>query len=259
LRQRSIDNVIEEVKTLNERYGVNLFIVEDDLFLAPKSRGLELLRRFKELNIEGFEMRFPSAFAIKVLDEELIDALIEAGTDIFNLAIESGSPKIQKQIKKNVPLGKAKRLVRYIRSKGKVARCYFMLGFPGETREVMQETIDYAIDIKCDWARFACATPLIGSEMYSEFLPYLPDNIWEATHFSRRYFDTPEAPAEKLSNLVRELHNYVNYVKSPYFEEARFDKAIGGLAVYSEKHPDKTVSLIVNIKDGQLAYRLGMK
>jgi radical SAM superfamily enzyme YgiQ (UPF0313 family) len=256
LRQRSIDNVIEEIKTLNGLYGVNLFIVEDDLFLAPKSRGLELLNRMKELNIQGFELRLPSALAVKVLDEELVDALIDAGTEIFNIAIESGCEKTQKSIKKNVPLGKAKRLVKYIRSKGKLARCYFILGFPGETREDMQETIRYAIDLKADWSRFASATPLIGSEMYEQFLPYLPNNIWNGTLFGQRFFDTPEAPADKLSKLVKDAQAFVNYIHAPYFAEARFDRAIAGLMVYSQTYPEKTVRFVVEIKNQEVTYKV---
>ena len=261
IRQRSIDNVIEEVKTLNKRYGVSLFIIEDDLFCAPKSRGLELLKRFRELNIEGFEMRFPSAFSVKVLDEELIDALIETGTRIFNIAIESGSKKTQERIKKKVPLDKAKRLVKYIREqriddKPILARCYFMLGFPGETLDDMKETIDYSIDIKCDWARFACATPLIGSEMYEEFIEYLPSNIWDATHFSQRVFDTPGIPGKELTKLVKDAHNYVNYLCGPYFSEAKFERGIAGLQVYSEKNPDEMVHLKMDVKNKEITYKV---
>jgi len=256
LRLRSIDSVVEEVKELNERYGVTLFIIEDDLFCAPKSRGLGLLKRFRELKIDGFEMRFPSAFSVKILDEDIINALIESGTDIFNIAIESGHPRIQKEIKKEVPLDKAKKLVAYVRSKGKVARVYFMLGFPGETREDMQVTIDYAISLKADWCRFAAATPLIGSEMYQSFLPFLPNDIWEGTHFGRRCFDTPGVSGEELTALVREAHNYVNYLHGPYFGSGQIEKGIVGLRAYSGIHPDKKVQLLVSIENQNMTYKV---
>jgi len=264
LRQRSIDSVIAEVKELNERYGVNLFIIEDDLFLAPKSRGLELLKRFRELNIPDFELKLPSALAVKILDEELIDALIQAGARVINLAIESGSERIQESIKKRVPLQKAKRLVKYIREQeidGEpiLARCYFMLGFPGETKEDMQKTIEYAISIKADWCRFAAATPLIGSEMFDSFRPLLPENIYNATHFSIRMFDTPEISAKELTTIVRDMHNHVNYLNNPYFSESKFDKGLASLLEYSRKYPDKTAQVTFSCDDGELRYRVGTK
>lgn len=264
LRQRSIDSVIAEVQELYNRYGVQLFIIEDDLFLAPKSRGLELLRRMRELDIPDFELRLPSALSVKVLGEELIDALIATGTKVFNIAIESGSKKTQEAIKKRVPLDKAKRLIKYIREQevdGEpvLARCYFMLGFPGETMQDMKETIDYAIDIKCDWARFACATPLIGSEMYTQMIDYLPNNIWMGTHFSQRMFDTPGVPAKELSKLVQNAHGYVNYLHGPYLKEGRFDRAIAGLVEYSKSHQDKTIELLITVKNEKAGYKVRVK
>lgn len=264
LRQRSLGNVIEEVKALHERYGVNLFIIEDDLFLAPKSRGLELLKRFRELEIPGFELRLPSALSVKVLSEDLIDALIMTGTRVFNIAIESGSEKTQEAIQKCVPLDKAKRLVKYIREQEIdgvpiVARCYFMLGFPGETREDMQETIRYAIDIRCDWARFACVTPLIGSEFYEQHLQYLPNNIWEGTHFNRRTYDTPEISGAELSYQVKHAHNAVNYLNNPYLREGRTAMGIACLLKYSQIYTDQKVELTLTMRNNKMAYRVGTK
>lgn len=265
MRLRKVEDVVAEIKYLYDTYQVNLIIIEDDLFLAPKKRGLELLKKIRELKIPDFEMRFPSAFAVKILDEELIDSLIKSGTDVFNIAIESGSKKTQKAIKKNVPLDKAKRLVKYIRQqktkdhKPVLARVYFMLGFPGETREDMNKTIQYAISLKADWCRFACAVPLIGSSMYGEMLPYLPDNQWQNSHFSIRPFDTPEISGRELTALVRECHNHVNYLNSPYFSESKFERGLACLLEYSKIHTNQVVQVTFTCIDGELSYKSGVK
>jgi hypothetical protein len=98
-------------------------------------------------------------------------------------------------IKKDVDLNKAREWVRYFRSKGLPVRTSFILGFPSETRAMMDESIEYARTLGADWYDFFIATPLAGSEMCQEFvdLGYMPDDIEVISrgYYSRRNFDTP--------------------------------------------------------------------
>ena len=81
-------------------------------------------------NIPNLEMQFPNSLAVNTLDEEVIDAMMEAGMTIFYLAIESGSPYTQvKIIKKHVNLDRARRLVEYANKRNLYTRCNFIIGF----------------------------------------------------------------------------------------------------------------------------------
>lgn len=233
MRFRSVENVIEEMRQLHERYGVNLFIPEDDLFTANRKKVIPLLKAMKELGktIPGFEIQFPNALSVNTLFDDVMDALIEAGMTVTNVAVESGSKYVQRHIiKKNCNLDRALEVVKYFRDHGVITRCYFIAGFPGETKEMMQETLDFAKQIKCDWAAFNNASPLRGTEMYQQFLDggYIKDdiNVWSTAFFQVRTFDTPEIKADELRQFTYRANLEVNFFSNVNIIEKKYDKAI---------------------------------
>jgi len=231
LRFRSIKNVIEEISVLNKRYGITLIDINDDLFNAKKDRAIVLLNKFKELSIPGFELQFPSGLYINLLDEDIIDAIIECNLKVLNFALESGSAYVQKHIiKKNVNLSKAKEIVTYCRSKGLTVRCFVIFGFPDETKDLMEETVNYIKELRSDWCTFMIATPLKGSEMYDEFLKrgYIQENMesLSSLFFRDRPFDTKEISAVDLKEFIYRLNLDINFVNNPNLRDGNFDKAI---------------------------------
>ncbi len=231
VRYRSVQNIINEIKQVYKDYGVTLFIPEDDLFTANRMRCLSLLSEIKKLDIPNLEFQYPSALSINLLDKELIDALVDAKMHVVHLAIESGSEYVQKNIiHKNVNLNKAKELVSYLKSKGVIVRCYFIFGFPGETKKQMDETIKYIRELKADWCSLLIAMPLIGSEMYQQFVDmgYIKDDIetWSRTTFVGRTFDTPEISAKELNKLVYDANIYCNFIYNHNKLSGDYEKAI---------------------------------
>jgi anaerobic magnesium-protoporphyrin IX monomethyl ester cyclase len=231
MRFRSIENVIEEIKLLNEKYGVDLLIPEDDLFTAKKQRIINLLTEINNIGIPDLELQFPNGLSINTLDEEILDGLIRAGMKVANLAIESGSEYIQKYvINKNCNLKKARKLIKYLRDNDIIVRCYFILGFPSETKDQIMETINYAKSLEADWCVFNIATPLVGSKMYRQFieLGYLKENIdiWSNTFFQKRNFDTQEVSASDLEELAYRANLDCNFINNPNRRNGQYEKAI---------------------------------
>jgi len=231
MRFRSVENVIEEIKYLYNQYGVSLFIPEDDLFTGNRKQVLNLLSSIKALKIPNCELQFPNALAVNTLDEEIIDAMCEAGMKIATIAIESGSEYVQKHIiKKNVNLKKAKEIVKYFRKKGIIVRCYFILGFPTETKEQMSETVEYAKALGADWNGLMFAAPLVGTEMYNQFVQmgYIKDDVemWSKAAFAERMFDTSEISAKDLHELLYNANLECNFINNPNKINGQFEKAI---------------------------------
>ncbi|OGN90488.1 MAG: hypothetical protein A2Z70_01075 [Chloroflexi bacterium RBG_13_48_17] len=231
LRFRSIDKVMEEITALNKRYGITLIDINDDLFNAKKDRTILLLKKFKALRIPDLELQIPSGLYVNLLDKDIIDAIIECDIKIVNFAVESGSAYVQKNIiKKNVNLDKAKELVKYCRSKGLTVRCFFIFGFPDETKDLMEETVNYIKELKSDWCTFFIATPLKGAEIYDEFLKrgYIQENmeLLSSLFLRDRTFDTKEISAVDLQEFIYRLNLDINFVNNPNFGDGDFDKAI---------------------------------
>lgn len=231
VRYRSTENVIQEIKILNSRYGVNLFIVEDDLFPANRYRVLALLDRIKALGSPEVELQFPSGLHINSLDEEIIDRMMQIGVHNMTLSIDAASEYTRKHIvKRNCDLGKARDLVQLCREKGIIVRCCFILGFPGETKALMDEAAQYMRSLGADWNVISIATPLIGSEMYEQFLNkgcFKEDvRLWSKAFFQERFFDTDEISADELKDFVYRLNLELNFLNNPNNRYGNFDRAI---------------------------------
>lgn len=242
VRFRSVGNIVSEVRALFDRYGVTTFFPEDDGFNVNKARTLELLSSLRALKIPGFEMQFPNGLSVASTDEEVVDSLIATGMRMATLAIESGSPHVQKNIiQKNCNLDKAKRLVAFIRSRGIRVRCYFILGFPHETREMMAETENYVRELGADWYDFFVATPLVGSEMYDEFLKegLISDDpsVWRSGYFWKRTFDTPEITADDLNRFAYYLNLKYNFVENVNRVSGRYEEAVDLYEGVLKKYP----------------------
>ena len=163
-RAQTPARMVEEVSELKEKYDIHNFCYIDDNFAIDKKRVKQFCRTLieREINIRWF----PSSVEINSLDEEMIELMAKSGCTSLMLALESAVPRIQKLIKKDVRLDHAKKIAALISDSGIKCECLLIFGFPGETLEEMQQTIDYARNLKCDWFAMAIATPLYGTEMY---------------------------------------------------------------------------------------------
>ncbi|MCD4692726.1 MAG: B12-binding domain-containing radical SAM protein [Calditrichales bacterium] len=248
VRRRSIENILDEFKLLHQKYGVNLFIPEDDAFAINMNRLIKLFEALNTLRIPDIEIQFPNGLSVNSLNIKLVDVLTDAGMEIASLAIESGSVFTQKEIiKKNVNLEKAKQLVDYLKSKNVIVRCFFILGFPGETPELVQDTIDYAKEIQADWSVFNIAAPLVGSEMYNQFVERgdITDDLqsWVNASYSKRSFDTKEFSADALNKIVYRANLEVNFINNPNLIDGNYKKAAGVFTDILSSYPFHIIAL----------------
>jgi radical SAM superfamily enzyme YgiQ (UPF0313 family) len=215
MRYRSVENVVAELEVLHERYGVHVVVPEDDLFTVKKPRILALCEAVTRRFQRRLHFQFPNGLSVATLDEDVIAAMVRMGMDCANIAIESGSEHVQRKvIKKNLKLDRARRVVAAAREQGIVVRCYFILGFPGETRAQMEETVAFAASLPADWSVFSIAAPLIGTEMYAQLLDRGAIDRsfnWDSAFFQERSFDTPEVSARELKDLAYRANLEVNF------------------------------------------------
>ncbi len=230
MRFRSLENVMEELRILHRRYHITMVIPEDDLFTVKKSRILGLCHAVTAEFGGRLHFQFPNGLSVATLDEEVVAAMVRMGMNLANIAIESGSEHVQKYvIKKNCNLERARRVVKACRDHGAMVRTYFILGFPGETRAQIEETIAYSATLPSDWTIYNIAAPLIGTEMYHQLLARgeIDGSFnWDDAFFGERVYDTPEIRAKALKELAyaANIHNnfFGNYnLRIGEYERAR--------------------------------------
>ncbi len=180
-RGRSAENVFGEMYMLYKQYGVREFMVEDDIFNLdiPRAKKICDLIINSEMDKKIY-MQFGNGLRLECFDEELVKKLAEAGTHHIAVAIESASPRIQKLIKKNLHLNKAKDVLSWTRKYGISTLGFFMIGFPTETVDEIKQTIEFARKTDLDEALFSIVIPYAGTEInkmvYEQGL-YDPDEV----------------------------------------------------------------------------------
>jgi anaerobic magnesium-protoporphyrin IX monomethyl ester cyclase len=165
-RARSPKNIINEIKFFKERYKIKEFEIWDDNFTLDRERTEE----FCDLLMEGdvnLPWWCPNGLRAETLDEELIKKMKKAGLYSIAIGIESGSERIQRDMKKNLDFDKVKEIVRLgnkyrIRMEG-----FFILGYPTETKEDILKTIKLLKELPLKRASILLFQPLVGSEIYN--------------------------------------------------------------------------------------------
>jgi radical SAM superfamily enzyme YgiQ (UPF0313 family) len=174
VRFRDLSLVMEEIRLLYEEYGIRELQICDDIFNVDPRRVIEFCRLLKESGMKLY-LTFPNAIRGDRLTEEAIDALKEAGAYMLTFSIESGSPRIQKLIKKNINLEKTVEMIRYADSVGLITKCAFMIGFVTETREEIQQTIDLAMSLPLLHGSFLTVAPYENTELFQITKEHHPD------------------------------------------------------------------------------------
>jgi anaerobic magnesium-protoporphyrin IX monomethyl ester cyclase len=171
-RARSAENVMAEIQQLYDR-GIRDFIVEDDVFNLDMNRAKRIFDMVKASKLD-VHFQFNIGLRLERFDEELVRKMAEGGTYFISIAVESASPRIQKLIRKNLQLDRAAQAVSWMRKYKIRTLGFFMLGFPSETLEDVEQTIKFACDLDLDEALFSIATPYPGTE----FSQYIREMGW---------------------------------------------------------------------------------
>ena len=167
-RNRSTENIIGEMKYLNEKYGVEYFHFIDDEFCLRKNFVFDFCKRIKDEF--GNRVSWGCTGRVNLMTEEMIAAMADAGCVLIGYGIESGSQKMLNTMKKGVTIEQAKETIKLTEKHLGWADCSFMIGTPGETRESIQETIDFCKELDLSPEVVFFMTPYPGTELYETAL-----------------------------------------------------------------------------------------
>jgi radical SAM superfamily enzyme YgiQ (UPF0313 family) len=164
-RPRTPENVVDEIESLIKNYHIREVAIYDDQFIVDKKRVEKIcdLIIARKLNIT---ISIPSGVSGWLLDENLLRKMKKAGFYLLSLSIETGNEKTLKFINKKVDLKKILQVIKTCHKLGFWVMSNFIIGFPYETKEDIEETISYAYRCGVDYAVFLIAQPYAGAELY---------------------------------------------------------------------------------------------
>ena len=161
-RTRSSDNVVTEVRRALELFPETREIFfDDDTFTWNKSRVLELCHKLKPLNFTW------SCNSRVTTDYGTLKAMREAGCRLLVVGFESGDPTILKNIKKGATVEQALRFMKDCKRLGITVHGDFQIGHPGETRETIERTIRFAMQLDPLTMQVSMSHPFPGTEFFN--------------------------------------------------------------------------------------------
>ncbi len=177
-RARSAPNVVDEFEEVYERFGVREVDIFDSSFTISKKRVLEICAGLVQRGLHR-KMIWNVRSRVDTIDEEMLEALREAGCYRIFYGIESGNPEVLEKLRKMTNLARIEEIVRATNRMGISAFGYFLIGCPGDTEDTVRQTIDFAKRLPLDFAIFNALTPFPKTALYEDYyLPAVQRDFW---------------------------------------------------------------------------------
>jgi len=165
LRARSIENVIEEMKFLNNTYGINYFVINDELFVFSKDRVLAFENAAEETHLK---IKYHCDIRVDVFDEEIAKSLKRSGCTFVNAGFESMDQNVLDIMRKNTTVEQNIEVAKIAKKVGLGLGLNFIWGNIGDTEESLRKSVEFIKKYNTyDQIRtIRPVTPYPGSELY---------------------------------------------------------------------------------------------
>jgi anaerobic magnesium-protoporphyrin IX monomethyl ester cyclase len=194
VRYRPIHDLLDEMQEVVRDYMLDLMKFSDPTWNTNINWVMEFCR---EKIKRGFTTPFYPNIHAGVCAEEMFVLMADANCYEIAVGVESGSPKILKQIGKGTTINSIKRCVKWAKRAGILVRGYFILGMPDETEEDLRLTESFAEDLELDEYGFTILCPYPGTHMYDSKNHTSVD--WENTdEYSNDFWQTKYLSNQKL-------------------------------------------------------------
>jgi radical SAM superfamily enzyme YgiQ (UPF0313 family) len=199
VRRRNPKLVLDEIETIIG-YGFDRINIADDLFTSDKERVKEICAGIKERSLKFVW----SAFArVDTVNPEVFDLMVQAGCDSVSFGVETGNPEMLKRIKKGITLEQVYSAVKMCQQAGMIAHASFIIGLPGETKDTLRESDDFAKSTKAIYGYHFLA-PFPGTTVREKIKDYDLEII---TDDWNRY-DANDAIVKTSTLLPKDMHEF---------------------------------------------------
>ena len=220
-RAHSNEYVLHQLERALDRAPVKMLQIKDDTFTTNKKRVVALCRSIRE---RGLRFAWSCDTRVDVLNEELLHELRLAGCQRLSLGVESGSPRILKNIDKKITVDKIVAATEAARSVGIQVRFYMMLGNRGETAESFRETLAFLERARPHQYIFSCLSIYPGTRDAhdAEAAGWLDRNVYFEECFQELKVPFDASPEDTaLMNEWFETHRGVRTGYVPNLQEQR--------------------------------------
>jgi anaerobic magnesium-protoporphyrin IX monomethyl ester cyclase len=162
--EHSVGRVMLEIEEMVSR-GVDAIEIMDDTFTFNRPRADEILDRIID---KGWNLEFRVHSRVDAIDVPLLKKLKRAGTRAISYGMESGSDSVLKRMRKRTTVAQNEAACRLTKKAGILCSTSWILGYPGETREMLEETFRFVDQILPHTFTFNVLSPLPNTPVYRE-------------------------------------------------------------------------------------------
>jgi radical SAM superfamily enzyme YgiQ (UPF0313 family) len=160
VRYKPIEQLMKEIEQAVTIFGFRYGYFIDLEFTTKRGHAMEIC---DQLITRNYPFLWCCQTRADAVDAVLLKRMKQAGCRLIHFGIESGSPRILRETKKGINRDTIQEGIRRTREAGIETACFFMLGFPGETRSEMEETLSFARALNPTYASFHAVTPYPGA------------------------------------------------------------------------------------------------
>lgn len=194
-RGRSAACVVQEIVDLNRDYGINVFLLTDEYPTNDRDRWEEFLDRLIAAKLDVYLLMETRVEDI-VRDRDILPKYRQAGIIHVYVGAEATDQATLDAINKEVDVSDSRVAIELIAQHGMVSETSFVLGFPDETKDSIEETLRLAKEFNPDFAHFLAITPWPYADLYREV-----EDLIEVHDFSKYNLIEPVIRPHAMSLL----------------------------------------------------------
>ncbi len=162
-RMRSPENIISEMVEVREKFNTKEIVFYDDNFSARRER---VVRLCDEIIRKDIKIKWKCEARVNLVDRQLLEKMKETGCYLIAYGVETGNQNLLDAMKKGITLSQIRSAFKETHKAGIETLAYVMIGMPGETRETIQKTLDFILEIEPGYVQMGLATPYPMTELY---------------------------------------------------------------------------------------------
>lgn len=233
-RQRSSENIVEEIKQCRDKFGYKSFYFIDDLFTLNAENVEKMTDLLKKENIN---IRWQCLARVNNAKYSVFKKMKESGCYKIHFGIESGDQNVINGIKKGITLDQVRTAIKMCREIGIKTKGYFMIGMPGDTVDTMNQTLKFASELELDDAMFSVTTPFPGTELWNKIDKSKIESLSDAFYYHEFddqnfhiFYNLSNATENDIISAMRTSQEISDRIRTKVICEDKFGKKIGFFA-----------------------------
>ncbi len=218
-RARSPSKVVDELEWLRDTFGAGAFAFYDDTFTFDVKRAFAICDEMKNRKVG---LPWDCRTRVDRVSKELLAKLRSTDCQLIHFGVESGNQQMLNLMRKGTTVEQNATAIKWAKEAGISVAISLVIGYPGETPEMLKQTIDFIYKTKPDYVYMCEAVPYPGTEMheYVKKLGLEMSSDWSQYHEQTQVFKNELLPLAKLEETKKQF--YDKYFSPTYYLRKRF-------------------------------------